>query len=169
MGILLYILSQVLKYILTLVFGIPIILYYLTTFKWWGGLKALNNYYYHLAFAQDQYGNVKFKVWMNKFMAENYPNPYYFGDEDDTISYCTAMNYYKNRSKGLLSFVGNTLNLVDNNHLHKAITNKIKRDIEAYERLKVSGIIKTKEVITIKKTYYLKYISKVQNEKRNIS
>ena len=166
MGIILYIFAQLLEWLLALIFGVATIIHLLFSLKWFKGLKLINEYYYHRAFAKDQYGNVRFKIFMNMFMAENYSNPFYFGDEDDTISFATAMNYYKNKPKGLLKFVGNTLNKVDNDHLAKAINNKIKRDIEALERLKISGLITEEINVQPKYKDYKKYVEFVKNIKK---
>lgn len=163
MGIILYILSQALKWILTFMFGLATILYFLVTLRWLEGLKAIDDYYYTLAFAQDQYGNVKFAVWLNMLMAKKYDNPYFYGDVDDTISYPTAMNYYKNKPRGLLKFVGNVLDKAEDNHMTKAITSKILRDVEAFERLKVSGILDTDLKVVVGDKDYLKYIDEVTN------
>ena len=169
MGILLYIFAQTLEYILAIVFGLLTILYYIFTLKWRSGLLAINKYYHHRALAKDQYGNVRFKLWMNLWMSKDYDKPYYFGDEDDTISYATAMNYFKNfwNIKGLLKFVGNILNKVDPNHLEKAINNKIERDIEALDRLKAAGLISSIILSpVVKDDDYLKYVKHVTNKPR---
>jgi len=170
MGIILYLFAALFEFILSLLFGVATIIYYLFTLKWWGGLKAIDKYYYHRALAKDQYGNVRFKLWMNKWMAKIYKKPYYYGDEDDTISYVTAMNYYKNLedAKGLLKFVAKGLEKAEKNHLKKAIQNKIQRDIEANERLMAAGII-PKNVLSNKTPIlesWINYVDHVQNKPR---
>lgn len=82
----------------------------------------------------------KFKLILNKLLRTDY-NPYYFGDEDDTISYAIGMNYFKSSTTGIGSWLGDLLNKIEPEHMEIAINKKIERDIEGLTRLKQAGLI----------------------------
>jgi len=169
MGFILYIFARFFGVILDLFFMPLTFAYYLFTFRFKKSFRLIERYFYHLAFSFDQFANVRYKVWLNKFMAEKYKRTFYYGDEDDTISYCTAMNYYKNKNeaKGLLKFVAIMLDKVDKNHLEKAIKNKIKRDFEALKRLEKTNIVFV-DYNNVSKNDWKKYVQSITNKKRKV-
>ena len=71
-------------------------------------------------------------------MVKRNQNYHDFGEEDDTISYCIAMN----NKKGTLSRFGkfwawflDTVDPSDGGHLYKTLEMKIKKDTEACDRV----------------------------------
>ena len=135
MGILLFLVAIISTFLvgsLSLVFSI---VYYLVTLKWKTGSKIINAWFYKLALSVDQLGNVLCSAPFNLILIKSYGSMR-FGDEDDTISYVLAINNRKDTLTGVGRFFGNLLNLLDNDHLNKAIENKKLRDLEAVERVK---------------------------------
>ena len=135
MGILLFIVAIVSTFLvgsLSLVFSI---VYYLVTLKWRTGSKVINAWFYKLALSVDQLGNVLCTTPFNLILIKSYDSMS-FGDEDDTISYVLAVNHNRQTLTGVGRFFGNLLELLDNDHLNKAIENKKLRDLEAVERVK---------------------------------
>lgn len=84
MGILLFIISGILLYILSL----PLMIY--TLFRA-GSLKAINEYFYQMAISADQFGNtIGAYLFNDLFIAYG---GYKFGNPDDTISSVMGRNY----------------------------------------------------------------------------
>ena len=134
MGLLLLIIAFVLTLFigsLSLVFSI---VYYLVTLRFKSGLKALNELFYKIALSIDQLGNVVCAVPF-QFLFTKGLDAHQFGDEDDTVSYVIARNFYRDRLTWLGRLLAYTLELCDKGHLKKAIENKIKKDKEAYVRV----------------------------------
>lgn len=161
MGILLLLIA-VIGIVLTAVF-IPL------TFVWkWiaFGWKNATDYYGSLALAIDQAGGVYLKEALNRWTTKKGVKRYYFGDEDDTISYVTAMNYYKGASNGLGRAIGRMLDFADKDHMKKAILNKYKRDLEALKRLEDTKLIKVSVLDTTDEVVFKNYIKYVNNKPR---
>jgi len=134
MGLILFIIAFVLTALIGSASLLISIVYYLVTLKWKSGLRVLNAFFYKLALSIDQFGNVvcaiPFQYLFTKPVAHN------FGNEDDTVSYVIA----KNKELGTLTLsgrlLGRLLDLLDKDHLKKAIKNKELKDIEACKRIK---------------------------------
>lgn len=167
MGFLLFILSSVLEIVLGVIFGSINFVWHLIAFKWKDGWRKLDKYSLHMALAKDQYGNVMLKTPMNKILIKG-EGKYYFGDEDDTISYVTAMNYFKGTSTKFGAWLGRVLNKVDDGHMEKAIDNKILRDLEGLKRLQDAGLVsKTVRASRLTDNSYKSYVKYVQNKPKD--
>lgn len=161
MGFLLLIIALI-GIVLTFVF-IPL------TFVWiWiaYGWKKATDYYGDLALAIDQAGGVYLKEALNRWTTKKGVDRYYFGDEDDTISYGTAMNFYKYCSNKFGRGIGKMLDFVDKDHMKKSIINKYKRDLEALKRLKDAELIEYKTEEVSDEEAFLRYVNKVNNKPR---
>ena len=168
MGILLFILSGILEIILGSLFIGSTVIYYLVTLKWKTGARRVDRYFYQLALGKDQYGNIFLEVPLNKIMTKG-SQTYLYGDEDDTISYVTAMNYFKKKSSLWGRILGKILNFAEKDHLRKAVLNKVERDIEGLQRLQQSGIVKDVLYQTSRTDDldFLLYVNRVANKGRN--
>jgi len=131
------------------------------------GWKKVDNYHLHMAYAEDQAGSVTLGKIFNKFFTKGNRKVYY-NDEDNSISYTTAMNFYKGASPKNKGGLFKMLEFFDKGHGIKSITGKIDRDIEAYERLKVSGILKTKEKAKLDKDSWKKYVANVETHEERV-
>ena len=133
--ILLLIIAVVATVFFSLISLVVSVIYNLVTFKWVTGLRYYSNYIYQTALSVDQLGNVTCQTVFNLTMVKRKMEFHPFGEEDDTISYCIAMN----NKKGTLSRFGKFwawfLNFVDKDHLKKSIQNKYLRDLEAWKRV----------------------------------
>ena len=133
-GIVLFFVALILTTILT-VFYIPLtIVYHLFTLKFLKGFNRVGEYFHQMALSIDQFANVSLQTPLNLLMIKG-EQKHLFGDEDDTVSYIIARNYYLNSLTKFGMFWAWFLNFVDTDHLDKAIDNKYKRDLEAYNRL----------------------------------
>ena len=114
-------------------------LYYFCTFRWKTGIVKISAYFYQMALSIDQFANVSLQNPMNLTMVKRKEDFHKFGDEDDTLSYIIAKNRGRKTLSKFGAMWGRFLNWVDTDedgdHLEKAIKNKYKRDLEAYERL----------------------------------
>lgn len=169
MGLLLYIFASIMSRVLFTLFITLTVVKYLITFKWKVGWKKVNGYFYHMAFGKDQYGNVVLKVPMNSLLRKKGAK-FFYGDEDDTISYATAMNYFKGSSTGFGRWIGRSLNKAEERHMEKAINNKIKRDMAGFERLVKAGFIEGNiEIEAVNEESYWKYVKHITNERRELN
>jgi hypothetical protein len=113
-------------------------IYHIITLKLLKGFKSVNNYFYQMALSIDQFANVSLQTPLSVLLINREYLGHLFGDEDDTVSYCIAMN----KKLGSLSKFGLFwawfLDKVDKDHLQKAIDNKLKRDLEAYYRVVIN-------------------------------
>lgn len=136
MGFILFIIALVLTLILTVIW-LPInIIYHIFTFKWKTGSKKVNKYFYQMALSIDQFANVSLQTPLNFLIIKRgSKNFVLFGNEDDTISYCIAINKEYNSLTLFGKFWAWFLNKVDKDHLKKALVNKRKLDIEACNRI----------------------------------
>lgn len=119
MGIILFIVSVILLWILTPVF----LLWALITKMF--NFKALSTYFHGIAFAIDQLGNVMGAPIMNALLLKKEPAKLY-GNPDETISHVTGVNYVNRKLTSFGYFVAHTLNFVDPNHVEKAAQNEQK-------------------------------------------
>lgn len=82
--------------------------------------KGLGNYFYKMAIAIDQLGNVGLAPLFNDILiAPNSLNK--FGNEDETISSVIGKNYKANKLKPLGMLLRNILHKLDPNHSVNAI------------------------------------------------
>lgn len=171
-GLLLFMFALVTTLFFSVVFiPVSIVYHVFLPMQWVTGWSRAGKFLHQMALSIDQFANVSLQTIFNLIMIKNSNRNkvvgegrklkesktteskwvwerYYkfdftpFGDEDDTLSYVFAKNYYH----GSLSSFGRVwawvLNAVDKNHLLKAVDAKEKRDIEALCRLIESGRIK---------------------------
>lgn len=116
MGIILYIIAKILYLVLS-----PItMLYAIVKLLFKGGLSK---YFYDLAFAIDQLGNVMIAPMANDVLIKK-DAPKLYGNPDETISHVTGVNYLARTLTPFGYFVAHTLDAVDKNHVEKAAENE---------------------------------------------
>ena len=167
MGLLLFLFASFLQITLVGIIIVLTVIKYFCLLKWRTGYKKVDAYFYDLALGKDQYGNIALAFPLNSFLKDenNGLRKYFYGDEDDTISYVTGMNFFKGTGGKFTNFLGKVLDKVDKRHMAKSIDSKIKRDLEGLERLKASGIIEgTITCDKLDKYSYLKYVNNVSNK-----
>jgi hypothetical protein len=136
MGFILFLVAFILTGFVSILSLIITPVYYIITFKWKSGFKQLNKWFYKMALAIDQFGNVSCSTTLQICLTKKSKGqpPYPFGDEDDTVSYILG----RNTRRGTLTKVGKVivwiLNSLDTNHVNAAIRMKIHRDGEAFWR-----------------------------------
>jgi hypothetical protein len=140
MGLFLFILACVLTFFIGALSLIGSIVYYLVTLKWKTGVKVLNKFFYKCALSVDQTGNVLCSVPF-QFIFTKGLDVHPFGDEDDTVSYVIAMNQKKDTLTWMGRLLAAILDLLDRNHLQKALDSKFKRDLEAKKRIDGNDLI----------------------------
>ena len=139
-------------------------IYYVIRLKWKSGIEQFSKHLHGAALSADQFACKTLAPLLNVSMVKNKTKEIYenggaaeewmlfmpFGDEDDTLSYCIAVNYMDGTLSKFGMFWAKLLLFVDykakregTNHLVKAIENKRLRDVEAYERLKRQGFLAT--------------------------
>lgn len=139
------------------------------TFVWlWiaYGWKKASDYYGDIALSIDQTGNVYLKEALNRWTIRKNVNEDQYGDEDDTISYVTAMNYFKGNSNGFGKGIGKMLDFAEKDHLKKSIINKYKRDLEAVERLRSAKLISVKVKTVKEDRAFNQYVKLVKNKRK---
>lgn len=111
-NIILYVVSKLLYTLLA-----PItMLYAIVKLIFKGGLFK---YFYDLAFAMDQLGNVMIAPMANDVLLKKDPAKLY-GSPDETISHVTGVNYLAKKLTSLGYFVAHTLNKAEKEHVEKA-------------------------------------------------
>lgn len=137
-GLLLWIVSILLKYF---AFAIGLIfqpIYYLITFKWKSGFGQIGTWFFNMALSNDQGGNVQNSKVFDLLFTKDKTRGVKYGNPDDTVSFVLASNHYKNYLTGAGRLLGRLLNKIDPNnggHLYKSIISKIKADQEAINRI----------------------------------
>jgi hypothetical protein len=81
--------------------------------------KRLGAYWYVMAVSVDQLGNVVMATLFNDLFITKYG--YKFGDEDATVSMSLGVNKAMGTLKPLGKFIADVLNLIEPNHVEKAI------------------------------------------------
>lgn len=132
-GVLLFVVSIILTVPLTLISFLLNPIYYVVSLKWQSGFNALGDYFRKLAVSVDQFGNASCKLLFDFILIKK--KGYKFGDIDDTVSYILGRNYYKGTLTILGRFIVFILNLIDKEHITKAICLKIESDQEALLRI----------------------------------
>ena len=140
------------------------LIYYALRFdKWNDTIRRFSKHLHGIALSADQFACKSLAPLLNITMVKNKTREAYetdteeeildshllflpFGDEDDTLSYCIAVNYKEGNLTKFGMFWAKFLIFIDykakrqgTNHLEKAILNKQVRDIEAYHRLTRQG------------------------------
>ena len=136
-GLLLLMISIILKYLVTALSIIINPLYYLITLKWRTGTNALGDWMHKVALANDQTGNVIGGVIFKYLFTKNHIKAHPFSNEDDTVSYVLARNKYKmtlSASGRLLAGLLDKIDPSDGGHMRKAIESKILSDEDAVLR-----------------------------------
>ena len=87
--------------------------------------KNISKYFYNVAFAIDQLGNVMGAPIMNDFLLKKNPAKLY-GNPDETISHVTGVNYKAEKLTSFGYFIAHCLNTVEKNHVEKAAENNQK-------------------------------------------
>lgn len=113
MGIILFIIAIVLFVLLSLI-TIPY-----TIIKYIFKPKKIVDYFFQLAFAFDQLGNVMIAPMANDVLIKKDATKLY-GNPDETISHVTGVNYINRTLTSFGYFIAHTLNAVDKNHVEKA-------------------------------------------------
>lgn len=116
MGIILFIVSVILLWILSPIFILYTIIRKLFKFK------ELSDYFHWVAFSIDQMGNVMGSPIMNDVLLKKTAKHKY-GNPDETISYVTGVNYINKELTTAGYFVAHCLDAVDPNHVEKAAEN----------------------------------------------
>lgn len=137
-GLLLWIVSALLKNALFLINFVFTGVYFIVAFKWKTGAAELAKWFFKNALANDQSGNVQSAAMFQLIFTKKGAEP--FGNEDDTVSYVLARNYYKYKLTFAGRALGYILELIDKDHLTKSIESKIKSDREAAKRLQKGEI-----------------------------
>lgn len=171
MGFILFWTSWVFHLILRLAFCWYKPLYFFTHYGWKQGWTEWNRHNLHQAMAEDQAANVSLFMVLNKLFTRG-ASSYHYGDEDDTISYASAMSYHKGGKDGPATNLVKFLRFVDKDHDTKAINGKILRDLEAMDRLQKAGVIEAKKITNVSSNRddeaYKLYVAHIMNEKRII-
>lgn len=134
MGVILFIVAFVLTGLVTLISLVIQPLYYIFTFKFVGGVKQLNAWFYKMALAIDQFGNVSCSSTLRLLLTKR--EGHEFGNEDDTVSYVIGRNKFKNTLTIIGKGIERILNFLDKKHAEKAIEKKIESDRLASWRYK---------------------------------
>lgn len=113
MGIILFLVSTIMLYILS----IPMVLFSLIF-----DLKHADKYFYNLAFAIDQLGNVLCSTVFNSILLKKDPKKLY-GNPDETISHVTGVNFLAGKLTWLGMAIAKILNFLDKDHVQKAAGN----------------------------------------------
>lgn len=116
-GITLRIVSKILKDC----FGTFAIIY--TCIKFSLKPKKIDEYFYQLSSAEDQYGNVLLQHPCNDILITT--DGYKFGNEDEKMSSVLGKNKLKGTNRKGGKFVSKILNKADKNHVEKSIDYKI--------------------------------------------
>jgi len=106
-------LLAVIAVVLVLMLGVPLYLIGLFT------VKIHSVYHFKIAISADQFGNVIGGPLFNLILKKR--GGYIFGDPDDTISMCLAINYKINNLTYLGRFFADMLEFIDKGHLEKSI------------------------------------------------
>ena len=146
-------------------------IFFFSRYGFKGGFYEWNRHNLSQAMAEDQSANVALYPMLNKFFTRGEAT-WDYGDEDDTISYCSSMAYHKSPNsspaKGLVKF----LMFVDKGHDTKSINGKITRDLEALARLEQAGIVSTTRLIDVKPDLeddsWKLYVANVTSKKREL-
>jgi hypothetical protein len=142
-GLVLLIISFILKTAAMLISWIANPIYYIATFKWKTGGNKLAEWLYTSALANDQTGNAQSAIVFQFMFTKK--GSFKFGDPDDTVSYVLARNKYKGKLNLAGRIIGGFLDAIDHDnggHLKKSIESKIESDQEALVRMQENKYFK---------------------------
>lgn len=130
MGFILFIVAAVLTAIFGSIGLIISVVVHLVTLRFKDGLKAIDDLFLTLAITIDQLGNVLCATLFNNILIKI--NGYKFGSRLLTVSYVLGMNKRKNTLTWLGKALVFLLDVIDPNHVEKAIASHIKdlNDVE---------------------------------------
>ena len=114
-GFILFIVAVVLLYVLSL----PMILLAILIKR-----KNVGKYFYDLAFAIDQLGNVLCAPVFNILFLHSQNKGKLYGNPDETISHVTGVNFLEGNLTIFGMALKNTLNFIDKDHCEKAAKNE---------------------------------------------
>jgi hypothetical protein len=144
MGIIVWIIAEVLSKAVNLIGLIYTIVYSFVTLRWYGGLKRLNRYFWQLALSKDQHINVVVQDLFNALFLKKASIK--FGSEDDTLSYYFAVNWIITTKDTGLNFFGKVVAFVLNlferkkgGHLNVALELKMKSEHKVLKKYGISS------------------------------
>ena len=132
-GITLLISAIILTTIFTIISILGTLLFNLITLKFQTSINQLGKYMRKMAKSISHFANVSCAGAL-RFLLVKANGGYYFGDQNDHISYVLGRNKYKGKLKILGKFIVWILNLIESNHVERAITEKIESDQDAVWR-----------------------------------
>lgn len=132
-GLCLFCLALTLTIPLTILSFIITPIVYIIKLKWIEGLNDFGSYLRRLAVSVDQFGNGSCATMFQFILTKK--GAMKFGEIDDTVSYVLGRNKYKKKLTIFGKLIVFILDLIDKDHVEKAINNKIKQDQEALYRI----------------------------------
>lgn len=171
MGFLILFSSLLLHWLLRVLFFWYKPIYFFSRYGFREGLKKWNRHALHQALAEDQSACVSQYMLLNKLFTRN-KSTFHYGDEDDTISYCTAMSFHKDPSNSPAKGLNNFLRFMDKDHDLKSINSKIIRDVEGFNRLVKAGIVEGQQLVNVQEDQlgdaWKLYVAHIKNSEREI-
>lgn len=145
MGLILFITSIILTSVFTVI-SIPfVVIEYIIKLKWKSGLNQADKYLKGLAVSIDQFGCISSGRILNLTLLKKRTNGITegkdkkpiinFGDMDMTISYVIGVNKYHNNLSLTGKVIERILNLLESNHVEKAIETQFLNDKDASVRM----------------------------------
>ena len=116
MGVILFLIARILQWLLQPLFFIYAIIRL-------ANFKKISTYFKNVAFSLDQLGNVMGAPIMNDVLLKRSPAKLY-GNEDETISHVTGVNYLANKLTIFGKALAWILNKIDKNHVQNAAINE---------------------------------------------
>jgi hypothetical protein len=119
MGYLLFIIALILSFVLYPLGLVYSFIKLITLFKLKKALKHLNDIFFMCAILVDIMGNVFMKHLFNDLLIK--PSSHPFGYSNQTISFVLGINKQNNKLTKLGKLLADLLNLLDKNHVEKAV------------------------------------------------
>jgi 8-oxo-dGTP diphosphatase len=142
LGILLFFIATIPVRFLTLIGFLFTIILYLFTLNLKSAFNKIGAFFHQTALSTDQHGNVTLQEITNLTMIKKGVFHHKFGDEDDTLSYCVAVNFKRKTLNlhglfwaYLLIFVDFRARAQGTNHLDKAIQAKVDKTLSDLEEI----------------------------------
>lgn len=134
---LLWVVSIILKWVVTIIGLIFMPAYYLLALIFGWSRPVLWEWFYNMALSNDQHAACVNATTLQVFTTKR--GAFYFGDPDDTASYVYGRNYYRQKNNALGRGIVWILNKVDKDHVIKAVNNKKEADKNAALRFKLNN------------------------------